>query len=140
MKNGFLGYWIILLGIFVVVIMLLVRNVTATSSEDYYTLKQISESSMIDALDLAYYREFGEVKINKEKFIESFIRRFAETVSTSANYKILFTAIYEAPPKVSIEVTSKTDKFIVGSDATELDMANRIDSILELGEKVANNY
>lgn len=138
MKEGFLGYWIILLGIFVVVIMLLVRNVTATSSEDYFSLKQISESAMIDAIDFAYYREYGELKINQEKFKESFIRRFADTISTSSEYKILFTAIYEAPPKVSVEVTTKTDRFVIGTDADELDMASRIDSILELGNGMNN--
>ncbi len=133
MKESYLGYWVILLGVFVVVIMLLVRNVTTTNTEDYYTLKQISEAAMIDAIDYAYYREYGELKINKEKFIEVFIRRFADTVSTTSNYKILFTEIYEAPPKVSVEVTSKTDKFVIANDATDIDLANRIDAILEFG-------
>ena len=139
MKESFLGYWLILFGVFVVVIMLLVRNTTANNTEDYYTIKQISDSAMIDAIDFGYYREFGELKINKEKFMESFIRRFADAISGANGYKILFTGIYEAPPKASVEVTSKTEKFLIGSDSTELDMVNRINSILELGSGEAIN-
>ena len=33
---------------------------------------------MIDAIDMDYYRESGELKIIKDKFVESFTRRFAE--------------------------------------------------------------
>lgn len=139
MKESFLGYWLILFGVFVVIIMLLIRNVTSNNTEDYYTIKQISDSAMIDAIDFAYYREFGELKINKEKYMESFLRRFADTVSGASGYKILFTGIYEAPPKTSVEVTSKTEKFLIGSDSTELDMVNRINTILELGDGEAIN-
>ena len=138
MKESYLGYWLILLGVFIVAIMLLIRNVTANSSEDYYVLKQVCDSAMIDAIDYAYYRDYGEVKINKEKFMENFLRRFAESVSATSNYKILFTAIYEAPPKVSVEVTSKTDKYVISSESTDVDIAQRIDSILELGDGKAN--
>lgn len=134
MKNSYLGYWLVLLGVFVITIMLLIRNITANSSEDYHTLKQISESAMVDAIDIAYYREFGELKINKEKFVESFLRRFTENISTSSSYKILFTAIYEAPPKVSVEVTSKTDKYVIASDSSDFDIVSSLDSILELGD------
>ena len=66
MKESFWGYWLILLGVFVVVIMMLIQNVTSNSTEDYYTVKQISEAALIDAVDYAYYREYGEVRINKE--------------------------------------------------------------------------
>ncbi len=138
MKESYLGYWLILLGVFIVAIMLLIRNVTANSSEDYYVLKQVCDSAMIDAIDYAYYRDYGEVKINKEKFMENFLRRFAESVSATSNYKVLFTAIYEAPPKVSVEVTSKTDKYVISSESTDVDIAQRIDSILELGDGKAS--
>ena len=106
MKESYWGYWLILLGAFVVIIMLLIQNVTSQSNEDYFTVKQISEASMIDAVDLAYYREYGELKINKEKFIESFLRRFVEVASLTSEYEINFTGIYEAPPKVSVEIIS----------------------------------
>lgn len=131
MKESYWGYWLVLLGAFVVVIMMLIQNVTSQTTEDYYTVKQISEAAMIDAVDYAYYREYGELKINKEKFIESFLRRFVEVASLTSEYDINFTGIYEAPPKVSIEIISSSDTYTVASDAAEFDMSSRIDAILE---------
>lgn len=131
MKESYWGYWLVLLGVFVVIIMMLIQNVTSNNTEDYYTLKQISEASMIDAVDYAYYREYGELKINKEKFMESFLRRFVEIASLTSEYDITFTAIYEAPPKVSVEITSSTNTYVVASDSTEFDMSSRVDAILE---------
>ena len=111
--------------------MLLIQNVTSNSTEDYYTVKQLSENAMIDAVDYAYYRQYGELKINKEKFIESFLRRFAETADMTTEYDIVFTGIYEAPPKVSIEITSSTNTYVIANDAETFDMSSRIDAILE---------
>ena len=81
MKNAYWAYWLILLGMVIVVIMLLVQNLTTTSTQDYYLIKEITEASLVDAVDYSYYRDYGEIKINKEKFYESFLRRFAETAS-----------------------------------------------------------
>jgi len=131
MKESYWGYWLVTLGVFVVVIMMLIQNVTSNSTEDYYTVKQISEAALIDAVDYAYYREYGEVRINKEKFIESFLRRFAEVASLTTEYKITFTGIYEAPPKASVEITSKTNSYTIASDSESFDMSSRIDAILE---------
>jgi len=131
MKESYWGYWLVILGVFVVVVMLLIQNVTSNNTDDSYTIKQISEAALIDAVDYAYYREYGELKINKEKFIESFLRRFAETASLTTKYEITFTGIYEAPPKVSVEVVSETNTYIIGSSSETFDMANRIDAILE---------
>jgi len=133
MKEAYWGYWIITLGIFVVIIMLLIQNVTSNNTEDYYTVKQISEAAMVDSIDYAYYREYGELKINKEKFIETFLRRFAEIASLTTKYEILFTGIYEAPPKVSVEITSSTNSYVIAGDAESFDIANRVDAILEQG-------
>ncbi len=131
MKESYWGYWLIALGVFVVVIMLLIQNVTSNSTEDYYTLKQISEAAMIDAVDYAYYREYGEVKINKEKYMESFLRRFVENASLSTQYTIAFSGIYEAPPKASVEVTSKTNTYFIASSNESFDISDRVDAILE---------
>ena len=131
MKNAFWGYWLILLGIFIVVIMLLVRSITSNNTQDYYLIKEITENAMVDAVDYAYYRDYGEIKMNKEKFIECFLRRFAETASSSTSYTVNFYDIYEAPPKVSVEIKSKSSSFNVMGDATQFDIVNRIDGILE---------
>lgn len=131
MKNALWAYWLILLGILIFVIMLLVQNLTTASTQDYYIIKEITDASLIDAVDFTYYRTYGEVKINKEKFYESFIRRFAETANLSTTYTISFYGVYEAPPKVSVEIKSKSNSFSVMGDATEFDMVERIDAILE---------
>lgn len=133
MKESFWGYWLVILGIFVVVIMLLIQNITSNSTQDYYSIKEISEAAMVDAVDLGYYRDFGELKINKEKYMESFLRRFAEIAGSTSDYNIVFTAIYETPPKASVEITSSTASYVIASDSTQFDLTNRVDAILEMG-------
>ena len=131
MKNAFLAYWLILLGTVIVVIMMLVQNLTTSSTQDYFLVKELTEASMIDAVDYSYYRKYGEIKINKEKFFESFFRRFAETASLNTTYTVSFYGVYEAPPKASVEIKSKSNTFTVLGDATTIDMVERIDSVLE---------
>lgn len=131
MKNAFWAYWLILLGIVIVVIMLLVQNLTTSSNQDYYVVKEITNAALIDAVDFSYYREYGEIRIHKEKFYESFIRRFSETASLSTTYTLSFFGVYEAPPKASVEIKSKSNSFSVVGDATQFDMVERIDAIIE---------
>ena len=131
MKNALWGYWLVLLGIFIVVIMLLVQNLTTSSTQDYYLLKEITEAALVDAVDYSYYRTFGEIKINKEKFYESFLRRFSENASTTTTYTVSFYGIYEAPPKVSVEIKSKSNTFNVMGDSESFDMVDRINAIIE---------
>ena len=131
MKESYWGWWLVALGIFVVVILLLVQNVTSNNTEDFYSINQVSEAAMLASVDYAYYRDYGELKINKEKFIEVFLRQFAETVSGRDEYTITFASIYEAPPKVSVEVSSKSNTYVVSNDASSLDLTNRVDAILE---------
>ena len=131
MKNALWGYWIVLLGIFVVVIMLLVQNLTTSSTQDYYLIKEITEAALVDAVDYSYYRTFGEIKINKEKFYECFLRRFAENASVTTDYTVSFYGVYEAPPKVSVEIKSKSNTFNIVGDTESFDMVERIDAIIE---------
>lgn len=131
MKESYWGYWLIVLGVFIIVVLLLVQSFTSTNTQDYYLVKTITEAAMEDSLDWGYYREFSEAKINKEKFYESFLRRFAEEASLSTTYTIEFSEVYEAPPKVSVKVSSKSSTFNVVSDSTTFDIVSRIDAILE---------
>ena len=131
MKNALWGYWLVLLGIFVVVIMLLVQNLTTSNTQDYYLIKEITEAALVDAVDYSYYRTFGEIKINKEKFYESFVRRFAENASSTTTYTVSFYGVYEAPPKASVEIKSKSNTFNVMGDSETFDMTERIDAIIE---------
>lgn len=138
MRESYWGYWIILLGIFVIVILMLVSNVTTTNTQDYYLIKEVTEASMVDAVDLGYYRTTGELKINSDKFVESFLRRFAENVELNT-YQIDFYGIYEAPPKVSVKVTTKSATYNVASDSTSFDITNKVDAILELNGVVESS-
>ena len=131
MKDSYWAYWLILLGIFIVVIMMLVQNLTTTSTQDYYLLKEINEAAMVDAIDYSYYRKFGEIRINKEKFYESFLRRYAETTSQATTYTVSFYGVYEAPPKASVEIKSKSNAMTIVGDSTQFDMVERIDTIVE---------
>lgn len=131
MKEALWGYWLIILGIFIIVVLLLVQSFTSTNTQDYYLVKTIAEASMEDAIDWSYYRLYGEVKINKEKFYESFLRRFAEETSLATTYTIEFTEVYEAPPKVGVKVSSKSSTFSIAGDSTTFDIVNKIDAILE---------
>ena len=135
MKESFWGYWIVILGVFVVVIMMLISNVTTTNTQDYYLIKEVSEASMLDAVDYGYYRISGELRINADKFVESFIRRFSNSVELNT-YTFDFYGIYEAPPKASVKVTTKSGTYSIGTSASSFDIVNRIDSILEVDGKV----
>lgn len=131
MKESFWGYWIIALGVFVIIIMMLVSNVTTTNTQDYYLIKDVTEAAMVDAVDYSYYRFYKELKINREKFIENFMRRFSETVSLNS-YTIDFYDIYEAPPKVSVKITTESGNYMINGDASSFDIVNKVDAVLEL--------
>ena len=132
MKESYWGYWLIVLGIFIIVVLLLIQSFTSTNTQDYYLIKSITESSMGDAIDYAYYMKYGELKINKEKFYEVFLRRFAEEASISTTYTITFEEIYETPPKVSVQVASKSNTFNIMGDSETFNIINKIDGILEI--------
>jgi len=138
MKESLWGYWLIVLGIFVIIIMMLVQDFTTTNTQDYYLLKEVTEASMIDAVDYAYYRQNGEVKINKEKFIENFLRRFSETMNINKTYRIDFYGIYESPPKVSVKISTTSNTFTIAGDQTSFDIVNKLDAILELKQNSSN--
>jgi len=136
MQSSYWGYWLITLGIFVIFVMMLLNSVTTTNTQDYYQLKEVTEAAIIDAVDFAYYREYGEIKINKEKFVENFLKRFSETINISTTYEINFYDLYEAPPKVSVEIITKSNTFNIGGSASSFDIINRLDAIIELGGPV----
>ena len=46
----------------------------------------------------------GTIRIIREKFVESFTMRFAESVSGSKNYTLYFYDIDECPPKVTVVI------------------------------------
>lgn len=135
MKEVYWGYWLIVLGVFITVVMMLISNVTTSDTQDYYLIKEVTEASMFDAIDLATYRENGELKMNQEKFVESFLRRFSENVTLTKTYTIEFYDIIEVPPKVSVQVKSESNSFVIAGDSESFDVVNKVDAILELPRK-----
>ena len=136
MKEVYWGYWLIVLGVFITIVMMLISNLTTSETQDYYLVKEITQASMLDAVDLAYYRNEGKLRINEQKFMETFIRRFSENVSLTKEYTIEFYGIMQEPPKVSVKVSSKTSTFNIAGGAEEFDVVNKLDAILELPAKV----
>ena len=124
------GYAIITLGILAVGIIWFFANVTRTDQHNYNLLKETTEAAMFDAIDLATYRENGTVRIIEEKFVENFIRRFAENADLSNTYKIEIYDISETPPKVSLKVLSSEETNATG-EIINFDIVNNIDAILE---------
>ena len=49
-----------------------------------------------------------------------------------------FYGIYEAPPKVSVKVTTESASYQVGVDSADFDIVNKVDAILELDGKVTS--
>ncbi len=135
MKSSYWAYWLIVLGVFVIVILLLIQSFTKSNTQNYYLMKEITEAALVDSVDLAYYRQYGEVKINKEKFYEVFARRFAEAASTNTTYEIEFYEVFEAPPKVGVKISSKTESFNITGGKETLDIVDKIDGILQTEKK-----
>lgn len=141
MKESYWGYWLVLLGIFIVVVMMLANDATTTNTQDYYQLKEVANSAIYDSIDYSYYSQTRQIRILKEVFVENFLRRFAETVSATDSYNVQFYDLYESPPKISVKISTSTAGFIVGRDKasddgtddgiTSLDVVNSIDLIVE---------
>lgn len=107
-------------------------NITTNDQNDYYLLKEVTEASMLDAVDVDYYRYHGEFRIVREKFVDSFIRRWS-TSSSSGDVQIDIIDVIEMPPKVSLSVTTSSGTYGFTNDSSENDFAifNKIDAILE---------
>ena len=128
----------IVLGLIGLMIIALFIEITVKSEEEYYLLKEITEASMIDAIDYAYYRDTGELKIAKEKFVESFYKRFATSTNlNSDSYEIKMYNIVESPPKVSVEIISQLGERTLYDSSTTSDYSviNDLDAILEFKEE-----
>ena len=128
MKESFWGIMILVFGVVSIIIVYFFQSMTNTDEHNYTLLKEATEGAMIDALDLAYYRKTGIVKIDQEKFVENFTRRFAESAQLSRTYVIKIYDINETPPKVSLQVSSSEDTNVTG-ELIEFDIVNKIDAI-----------
>ena len=134
MKEGMWAAAIVVAGIIGVGFIMLFQDLTSSDQHNYYLLKEVTEASMYDAIDVDYYRYHGEVRIIREKFVENFVRRWSASVQRNRTYYIDIYDVVEMPPKVTLTVTSSTDRFNFTADLTNdgtYAIANRIDAILE---------
>ena len=131
MKESFWGVFVVMLGVISVAFIIFFQNVTNTDEQNYILLKEITEAAMYDAVDLASYRATGTVRIDREKFVENFLRRFSESVTLGNTYVIEIYDINETPPKVSLKVSTKLQSNVT-SELMDFDIVNRLDAILEV--------
>lgn len=130
MKESFWGAMIITFAVISIAFIYFFQNITNTDQQNYTLLKETTESAMYDAIDQVEYQKNGNIKINAEKFIENFVRRYAENASLSDTYVIEIYHISEYPPKVSLLVKSTKSTNATG-EIMEFDVTNRISAILE---------
>lgn len=136
MHESFWGTFIISAGVIIIALIFFMQKVTNSGEQTYNLLKSTTEAAMMDAIDYdAYYEDTGDkpkvVRINREAFIESFIRRFSQNASLTNTYVVEFYDINEYPPKVSIRLKTKEGGVIMNEEFN-FDVTNQIDAILEL--------
>ncbi|MGM9849701.1 MAG: DUF5411 family protein [Bacilli bacterium] len=134
MSESFWGTFIIGAGVLIITVIFFMQKVTNTSEQNYTLIKETTEAAMQDAFDYASYMIDGEtIRINREVFVESFIRRFSQNASLANTYVVEFYDINEYPPKVSLKVKTKEGKFI-GNQEVSFNITNKIDAIYETTE------
>ncbi len=132
MNKGMLTVGIILLSLMALLLINVISNYSTGGELDYYLVKETTEAAMEDAVDIEYYRLNSLVRIDKEKFVESFLRRFADSVDNTRSYYVSFYDINEVPPKVSVKVDSLTVLSFSGEAAN---ISTNIDAIIETDYK-----
>ena len=128
MNKGMLGVGIIVMGLIALLLINIVSNYSSGGELDYYLLKETTEASMGDAMDLDFETNFGVPRMDKERFVESFLRRFAENADTQRNYDIKFIDLNEVPPKVSVKIDSNT---VLQADGQNVAITTQVDQIVE---------
>lgn len=161
MNSSIWGYLFLVLGIFGLFLVNMFGEITINDEQNYYSLKEVTKAAMLDAVD-EYAYEYGvgydgitqltdpesmhctsgvpgTVRIIKERFVELFLLKFAQSVNVSSDYEIIFNDIDECPPKVTVTVISNrsysTIERALGQDdnqtAEDVDITNVISGILE---------
>lgn len=160
MKESMWMYMFATLGIVGLILINLFGKIVVSNEQNYYLLKEITEASMQDAVDLRAYREGvgydgvtmtsdpmsmhcvsyqpGTVRIIREKFVESFMMRFANSADLNKNYRIIIHDLDECPPKVSLSlIATESFDYVAFFDLdfsktdTSADIVNSITGILE---------
>lgn len=129
MSKAMVTVGVIVLSVLTLFLVNIIQSYSSGNELDYSLLKDTTEAAMLDAVDLSYYQTSGGiVRMDKEKFVESFVKRFANNVNGDRYYNIRFYDINETPPKVSVKVGSSTTAVFAGEN---FDIKNSIDAIIE---------
>ncbi len=141
MKWSFTGVGLIVFGLIGLTIILLFEQITTSNENDYYLLKEITNAAMVDSIDIAYYRETGDLKIVREKFVENFTRRYSEsTLFIGTSYVISFYDIMEVPPKVTVLIDTGLGQYRIFNDVDNYNVQNTLTGILEyVGKNTKTN-
>lgn len=134
MNKAYLLVGVIILSILTLATINLINNYSTGNELDYYLLKETTQAAMMDSIDAAYYTERGVHRIDKEKFVENFVLRFAANVDNSREYDIRFYDINEVPPKVTIQVDSMNNSLTPDGESN-VNIRTRIEGILETNNK-----
>ena len=131
MHESFWGTFIISVGVIIIALIFFMQKVTNTSEQNYVLIKETAEAAMWDAFDIESYNADGKtIRINREEFVEAFVRRFAQNASLANTYVIEIYDVNEYPPKVSLQVKTK-EGGVVANQEFEFDITNKLDAILE---------
>ncbi len=132
MNKGMLSVGIILLSVIALLLLNVLSNYSTGSELDYYLVKETVDAAIVDAIDASYLRTCGLYRMDKEKFVESFLYRFADSVDTTRSYEIEIYDINEVPPKVSVKVDSLTAMtFNAQGEQLAASITTSYDAILE---------
>ena len=130
MNESLWMYFFMVLGIFGIVLINIFGHIIVSNEQNYYLLKEVTEAAMYDAIDMNVYKngltideinavraahpesdpihcDVGQpatIRINTDKFLESFLRRFSENADLNRQYRVIIHDIDECPPKVSISL------------------------------------
>jgi hypothetical protein len=159
MNESLWMYFFMMMGIFGIVMINVFGQVLLSNEQNYYLLKESTEAAMYDAIDLNAYRGDGEweigeegnscipkvpgtIKIIREKFVESFARRFANSANLDRQYRVIFNDIDECPPKVSVSLIaserfSMLEIFNVTYNA-DTNIINSLTGIIEADKKTVD--
>lgn len=129
MSKAMVTVGVVIISVLTLLLVNIIQSYSSGNELDYSLLKDTTEAAMLDAIDYSYYQTSGGlVKMDKEKFVESFIKRFANSVNGDRYYNIRFYDINETPPKASIKIGSSTTAVFAGEN---FDIKNSIDAIIE---------
>lgn len=158
MKESIWMYFFMVMGILGLVLINIFGNIVINNEQNYYLLKEVTEAAMYDSVDLNAYREGvgwdgvtmdtdpssmhceggipGTIRIVKEKFVESFARRFSASASLNRQYRIIIHDVDECPPKATISIISTerfslVEMFNVYYEDPTTNIVNKLTGILE---------